>query len=206
MDIRISYIVVVKEGAPLQALVKALNARYGDSIEEESFEEHLVFKPYNEAGNMNYVIRDTSVSILYSTRTPNTCSVTYYGAPVDNPYLLKFPYLTALSARTSDADCNFRSILVKSGFQKKADFAKKGITFSTRVNNQKIVLSRPYNAILSIDNLKTNGVASWHNIPGSFPFKQDYLLEIHQNIKSVEEVETACDSLSNLVNSILVKD
>ncbi len=204
MDIRISYSSVIKDGAQLQELVKQLTARYGDSTEEDSFDEHLVFKPFNEVGNMNYVIRDTNVSIRYSAKTPDTCSITYYGAPVDNPYLAKFPFLTALSARSTDADCNVRNILMKSGFQRKADFAKKGIKFSTRMKDQYIVLSRPYNAMLNLEKLNTMGSVVWSNISGSFPFKLDYLLEINQTIKSIEELENACDSLNNLVSSLIV--
>jgi hypothetical protein len=202
MDIEITYASIVRDGEHLQRLVQSLQHLYGPEEEIDVFEERLVFKPQVEVGNMNYVIRDSNVRIVYDNKLPDRCDITYLGAPVDNAVATKFPRFRTVSTRSTNASSNFRNILGKSGFTTVADFAKKGIQFCTRTRGQSVVISRPYNAAMSDEKMRKFGTAIWTPLPGPLPFKQDYLFELTQQINGTEELEAACESLTRIVNKI----
>jgi hypothetical protein len=192
---------VVREGPELEAVVGRLAELFGQGQEIDSFFERLVFTPHNDAGNMNFVHRESVVGIEYMAEK-DVCELKYYGAPV----ILKNKIegcIDVVTVTPVTASTNVRRTLLKAGFAVKADYGKKGLRFKTRRETQEIVISRPYNATLIDERLYMDGTASWESLAGPFPFGQDYLLEIRQNVTGISTAEDVISELHNLGNQLV---
>jgi len=193
---------VVREGSELENIVRKLAELFGQGEEVDVFVERLVFSPYNEAGNMNLVHRESLVGIEYMVGK-DVCNLTYYGAPV---ILASMPSSDkagdAFTVTSVEASTNVRRTLLKAGFVVKADHAKKGLRFKTRRLSQEILISRPYNASLMEEKLYREGMANWESLAGGFPFGQNYLLELKQNVLGASTPEDVVRELQDLANKL----
>jgi hypothetical protein len=192
---------VVCEGTELERVVRRLAELFGQGEESDCFFERLVFIPHNDAGNMNVVHRESVVGIEY-TAEKDFCELKYFGAPV----VLKNPIegsVDVVTVTSVTASTNVRRTLLKTGFVVKADHAKKGLRFKTRIQSQEIIISRPYNASLIEERVYQDGIASWDSLAGPLPFGQNYLLEIRQNVLGTFTPEEIVNGLHDLANQLV---
>lgn len=192
--IRCTHRTVVKDGDQLRSVLSRLTELCGPPEEAELFQELFLFTPLCDANNMNLIKREIKVEIKYKASVPRVCQISHSGAPLE-----KFPQ--AATVTETEASANVRRTFLKAGFLVKADHAQKGLLFKTR-NNQKIALTRPYNATLRTEALYQTGAAAWDALPGAFPFGSDYLLEITQNTGSEATVQVIIQGLKALVDKL----
>jgi hypothetical protein len=184
---------VVPGGEALNQLVAKLTRLYGQGTEIDVFEETLVFHPLQEAGNMNYVNREVTVTLQYKcTANATITTVSHIGSavPVES--------FTAFNTRTTpSSSANIRRTFLKAGFSARNDFSKKGLEFSTRTGVE-VTLSRPYNAALSESQTYVEGIPTWETLPGPLPLESDYLLELKQLVKSQVDLESTVANITKL--------
>ena len=193
---------VVRDGAQLEAVVRHLTEMFGQGEEIDVFHERLVFVPHNEAGNLNVIHRESLIGIEYPAEK-ETCTVKYYGAPVNVTQEVGGTVIEAFTVTEVRSTTNIRRTLLKTGFKVKADYAEKGLRFRTRRESQVVSISRPYNASLIEDRLYRECIASWDSLPGSFPFGRDYLFEIRQYVGSSRVTDEVVAEALALVHRLI---
>ena len=193
---------VVRDGPQLEAVVRHLTEMFGQGEEIDVFHERLVFVPHNEAGNLNVIHRESLIGIEYPAEK-DTCTMKYYGAPVNIMGESGGVMVEAYTVTEVAATTNIRRTMLKTGFKVKADYAEKGLRFHTRRESQVVSITRPYNASLIEERLYKECTASWDSLPGSFPFGRDYLFEIRQYVGSTQTPDEVVAEARALVNRLI---
>jgi len=194
--IQVSVRTVVKGGEMLGKTVNTLTDLYGTGTELDVYTERLVFKPKEESGNMNFINRDSMVSLEYDN-THVCVDHVLSTLPVPKGITLSGVPEIHVIRRSRASNPNVRRMFLKAGFRPASDFAKKGIVFHTRYGVD-VSISRPYNALLDETQIYTSGSCLWENFGGNPPLGQDYLLEFKKTVSSQADVEACLETISEL--------